>query len=184
MTLLTEIRNNDRLRWGIWAIFAISASYGLLRLGDWRVELENDYQAAARRWEQVQQIVAQPEWPRRAQQAREQYTQLQARLWQANSEGLAQASFQSWLDGKAKQVGLQNHTVRADPATTLEKVNVWQIKAQLDAEFHPERLFDLLLLLAESPQWVVVERLDISQTTRSTRLQLIVVAFFQVNSES
>jgi hypothetical protein len=184
MTFLTEIRNNHRLRWGIWAILAISATYGLLLLQDWRVELENDYQSVARRWQQVQQVVAQPEWPRRAQQAREQYTQLQSRLWQANTQGLAQASLQSWLDGKAKQVGLQNHSVRVDPATTIDRVKVWQIKAQLEAEFHPDRLFDLLLLLAESPQWIVVERLDVSQTTRSTRLQLIIVAYFQENSES
>jgi hypothetical protein len=183
MTLLVEIRNNHRLRWGIWAILGISASYGVLLLEDWRIELENEYQNVSRRWQQVQQVVSQPEWPRRDQQAREQYSQLQSRLWQANTQGLAQASLQSWLDGKAKQVGLQNHTIRVDPAITLDKVNVWQVKAQLEAEFQQDRLFDLLLLLAESPQWIVVERLDISQTTRQTRLQMWVVAYFQANSE-
>lgn len=179
MAFLAEIRHNTRLRLGLWLILTIVLSYSVLLLSDQETALLAEYQAAATRLQQVEQVIAQPQWPQRAQAMREQLVRLESTLWQANTEGLAQASLQSWLENQARVLQVQSPTVRVDPPIDLPELSAWQVKAQLEGDFEQAKLYDLLLAIAQAPQQLVIERLEASQLSRTPRFQMIVVAYFQ-----
>jgi len=105
-SLSTELRKNTRLRAGLWLIVAISISYLVLLLNDYQVKLQQEHQSASTRLNQLQTITSQTQWLERAAQAQALRSQLQVKFWQANTQGLAQATFQKWLDTEMKRAKL------------------------------------------------------------------------------
>ncbi|MDM8547259.1 hypothetical protein QUF61_12250 [Candidatus Venteria ishoeyi] len=183
--LLEELRNNTRLRLGIWLILAILLLYGLLKLGKVQQTLQTEYQQAAQQHIQLQDIHEQTFWLERAKQARALRVEVEDKLWQSASKGLAQADLQAWLNRWIKISKLSKPKLNVESAFVLpEQSNIWQVSAQLNAEFDAKALQLLLNKIAENPQWLVVERLDIQNNQRKPRFKLSVKAFFQASPAS
>lgn len=180
-TLLIELRRNTRLRIGLGLIVAILLSYASLWLNDYEKQLKNDYQSVISHLNRLQAIASQTQWDRRAAQVHQLRTQLEAQLWRANSKGLAQATFQEWLNTRIKQVQFEgNVRLKVDVAREVSQYpHLWQVTAQLEANFEPKKLNALLLAIAKNPKWIVTERLDIRQTRSHAQFILIVTAYFQ-----
>ena len=180
-SLLTELRQNTRLRVGLWLIIALLISYLILRLNDYQIQLQLEYQNAFTRLNQLQTVANQTQWLERAAQAQTLRTQLEVKFWQANTQGLAQATFQKWLNTEMKRVQIKTDAhLRIISTLEMPKyTRVWKITARLDAHFTPQSLDMLLLAIAQHPLFVVTERLEIRHS-RSPRFTLIINAYFQL----
>jgi hypothetical protein len=184
-SLLTELRKNTRLRAGLWLIVALLISYIVLLLNDYQTQLQQAHQNALTRLNQLQTIANQTQWLERAAQAQTLRTQLEVKFWQANTQGLAQATFQKWLNTEMNRAQIKKKAhLRIISTIEMPKyTNVWKITARLDAPFTPQSLEMLLLAIAQHPLFVVTERLEIRHS-RTPRFTLIINAYFQLKTEN
>jgi len=177
--LREELRQNPRLRFGLILIACILLGYGLLLLHDQQAELQAQYQQHANKLQKLQKLTQQTQWQARADLATNQRLQLEQHLWIAESPGLAQADFQSWLDKAIKKAKIKRTNLKVDEAVTLPgKPKLWKVSARLNAFFKADALEQLLLDIAQHPQWIIVDQLDIPPA-RTLRLTLQVSAYFQ-----
>jgi len=179
-SLSTELRKNTRLRAGLWLIVAISISYLVLLLNDYQVKLQQEHQSASTRLNQLQTITSQTQWLERAAQAQALRSQLQVKFWQANTQGLAQATFQKWLDTEMKRAKLiKKAYLRIKSVLEMPNdTNAWKVTARIDAPFTQRSLNRLLFAIAQHPLFIVTERLEIRHS-RTPRFTLIVSAYFK-----
>ena len=178
--LVTELRKNTRLRAGLWFIIGLLLSYITLLLNDYQGTLQQAHQNAIKRLNQLQSVAHQTQWLERASQAKALRTQLEVKFWHANTQGLAQATFQKWLDTQVNSAKMEKANLRIQSTFALPKQpNIWKITARLDASFTRQSLHQLLLAMAKHPQFIVTERLQIRNQNRIARFTLIVSAYFQ-----
>jgi hypothetical protein len=177
-SLITEFRQNTRLRVGIWLITTLLMSYAASFLQDYQAQLKKDYQETISRLNQLQSLVTQTQWLERATQSQALLNQLQVKFWQANTEGLAQAKFQKWLTEQLDRAQIEKPNVRMESTLPVPKYpKVWKVAAQVNATFNPAKLNILLLAIAEHLFWTTVEQLEV----RYTQFTIIVTAYFQVS---
>lgn len=181
--LLTELRKNTRLRIGLWFIITIMMTYIMLVLNDYHVQLKRDYHNVATRLNQLQGIAQQTQWPERAIQVQELRTQLEARLWQANTKGLAQAIFQSWLQEEMFFAQIKQSRLQVETAVEVpQNPKLWRVSAELKGIFVQKRFYSFLLEIAKSPRTIVTERLEIHQSS-PPRFSLVLTAYFKKNKK-
>jgi len=178
--VLTELQKNTRLRAGLWLIIGLLLSYIVLLLNDYQGTLQQAHQNAIKRLNQLQSVAHQTQWLERASQAKALRTQLEVKFWHANTQGLAQATFQKWFDTQVNSAKMKKAHLRIQSTFALPKQpNIWKITARLDASFTAQSLHQLLLAMAKHPQFIVTERLEIRNQNRISRFTLIVSAYFQ-----
>ncbi len=180
-----ELRTNNRLQVGLVAIIAILVAYSLLSLDEYRLKLIKELAQQQQRLAQLSGVVAQTEWQQRAEATRALRVQLEDKLWKANTVGLAQANFQAWLESNVrKHVPEARFRVDTPIEIQQEKMNLWQIKAQVDGIFLFSKINDLLLNIAKQPQWVIIDRLETRQSGNDLRLTLVLSVYFLLPAKS
>jgi hypothetical protein len=180
-TLISEFQANARLRIGFWLIMAIVLSYPLLWLDDYRQKLAEDHAQAVQQLQRVQNISAQDAWNEKAKQAKALRVQLEDKLWQAGSKGLAQATIQSWLQQQFALVKIEQPRITVEAAQDMQThEGIWRVSAKCEGQFEAKNFDALLAVFARHPQWVVVERLDILNNKRFT---LYLNAYFQAQAD-
>ena len=118
--------------------------------------------------------------------------ELEGRLWQNSTQGLAQAAFQDWLNQAAIRATLGrpavtmlaveekgdagNNDNTANPASP--NLQLWKVRAKLEFDFTPPGLMNLLRQITVNPQQVVVESLNIRKEP-VPRVDMLLVANFQ-----
>lgn len=178
-SLLTELRKNTRLRLGLWIIAAIIISYIIILMNDYSTQLQQTYHDTLTRLNQLQSVANQTNWVVRKDQIHQQLGQLKTRLWQADTKGLAQATFQKWLNAEVAKANIENARLQVESTLDVpQNTQLWQVTAKLDAIFSPETVESLLAALTKNPQLVVTERLQIYYQ-RNPRFTLIITAYFQ-----
>ncbi len=178
-SLFTELRKNTRLRVGLWLIIGLFLGYLSLLLNDYLVELQGVHQNKLNRLYQAQNINRQSQWLERAPKAQALRTKLYRKFWQANTQGLAQATLQKWFDTQINRIKMKKAYLRIQSTFELPNIpHIWKITARLDANFKPKELNKLLLAMAKQPLLIVTERLEIRNKKRNPRFTLIVNAFF------
>ncbi len=191
--LLAQLRANARLRWGLALIVAIAWLYGVLELRDDVRDQTQQHSNLAQSVARLNTQLAQPEWTERAAAARAMAVQLEGRLWQAPTAGLAQSALQEWLMGTAVKVGLAPPQINialvddAVPASvtgasadtpTATPGNLWKLRARMVFEFNAPALVDLLARMENSDRQVVIKQLVVRKEP-APRVELEVLAFFQ-----
>ena len=177
---LKEFQQNLRLRVGSGLIVIILITYVILGLNDYDNRLQQDYQSAVTQLTQLQTMITQKFWLDRATKTQQLLAELEARLWQANTKGLAQATFQKWLNDQVNSTKINNTRLIVDPAIEVEQhAYLWQVTAQLEGQFEAKKLNNLLLAIAQNIQITVTERLDIVLSTSRPNFTLIITAYFQ-----
>jgi hypothetical protein len=176
--IISELQKNTRLRLGVWLIMALLMGYVVLVLNDYQMRLKRDYQEALSQLHQLQTMTTQSQWSQRASQTHELLGQWQARFWQADTKGLAQAMFQSWLQEELYFAQLADSRLQVETTVEVPNQSLWQVSAKLDAVFVPKRLYNFLLVLSTHPQLVVVERLEIQYSQVKPKFSLVMNAYF------
>ncbi|MBE9561406.1 MAG: hypothetical protein IMF12_00900, partial [Proteobacteria bacterium] len=180
-----ELRNNTRLRLGVWLIIGLLLGYSIMLLNDYRLKTQQEYTTVVARLSQLETIANQSQWLDRTTEIRQVRKKVQGQLWQANTKGLAQATFQQWLRTITKQLKIDTKRLQVDPALDVSKYNdVWQVTAKIRGNFTRKNLTDFLLKIATNPSIVVIEMLDVYESKEQLRFVVIIKAYFRkvVNS--
>jgi hypothetical protein len=179
--LLTELRQNTRLRMGILAILVILLSYIGIWLKDYNAKLQQEYREAVTQLNRLQAVANQKQWTRRASKAQRLRNQLEAQLWQAETKGLAQAAFQKWINAQLTKIKIEGRIIlKVKPAVDVKLINnLWQVTADLSATVEAHKILALIAAVAKHPQLTVIERLNINKVRKHTRFNLLITAYFK-----
>ncbi len=176
--LISELRNNTRLRLGVWFIIGLSFSYSIMLLNDYQIKKQQSYKAVVERLSQLKTIANQSKWTDRAIEIQQLRKQLQSKLWQANTKGLAQATFQQWLRTVSKKIDVKR--LQVDPALDVAKyTDIWQVTAKLRGQFNKQDLAELLLKIATHSSIVVTEMLDVYESKDHLKFVIILKSYFR-----
>ena len=173
----SELAANLRLRLGAWAVAFIVLFYAVLVQGDRVGAAYDEYADGADRFARAERLRGQGEWSEllAAEQARNE--QLSALFWEAETQGLAEASLQAALQELLKPLEFRNMRIQSGVSQPVPEVpGLWQIQAQVNAGYRQGAELQLLHKIATHPRKLVVNRLDLVPQNR--RLLLIVSAYF------
>ena len=172
-----EFAGNLRLRFGIWLILAIVLLYAILLQNERLQSAHAAYATEAARQQRTTAMLARDDWPQLLQAEREHYRQFENWMWQAESEGLAQAQLQRELMQMSQKAGLIDVRVRSGTTESVPDVpGVWRVQANIVANHQAGVGLLMLHAIANHPRKLLVDRLEI--TRRNDRLTLLVSAYF------
>lgn len=160
-SLKAQWQQSPLLRWGGLGIVLILAYYSVLVLDDARAEAEAEVGRLQQQTLRLEQLLQEKNWPERAEAARSLRVQLETRLWQASTPGLAQAELQSWLERSLRKAGLADYRVSVEVLDAEAAPRHWTLGATLQGPLDPPALYRLLQAIESHQKLTVVEQLDI-----------------------
>lgn len=105
--------------------------------------------------------------------------QAEGRLWEAESDGLAQANFQAWILEQAYHAGMGQPDIRTSINSNANNpLKLRQLTAQVTGRFEANGLFGLLRSIASSDRLLVVNRLEV-QTAPFPHFEILLGTFLR-----
>lgn len=189
--LMAGVKDNPRLRLGLWLVVGIFWLYGLLLLRDEARLAASEQQTLAKKVARMQAQSNQSEWKARVEPAQALQLELESRLWREGTIGLAQATFQDWLNQAVQQSTLTRAVVTVaaqeesapdnnNTAKTESGLNrdLWKVSAKVGFDFVPKGLYALLGRLEGHDKQIIVESLVVRRLP-APRAEMVLVAYFQ-----
>ncbi|MBC7719760.1 MAG: hypothetical protein H7Z77_08220 [Chitinophagaceae bacterium] len=199
---LSQLRANPRLRWGIALIVGIFWLYGVLVLREQVQEQTQQYRSASLALARLQAQRAQADWPARLAPAKVMAVQLESKLWQAPTAGLAQAAFQDWINLNIVKAGVANPQISVtlvedavsssasgstsnnaassnpDNAIAPTPSDLWKIKAKINIDLGLMSVSDLINKIESDDKQIVVSTFS-TRKEPLPRAELELLAYFQ-----
>lgn len=201
--VLNNLRCNPRLRLWLALIVAVIGFYGILVLRDALQEAEQQQRSVALGITRLRAQLAQTEWLQRLPAAKIVAVQLEGRLWQAPTAGLAQAALQDWLNTALMQakatktqvtvtvideiartgvdgntpasLSTASATTDGTPATPSD---LWKIKAKVGFDFTAPSLLEFLNRIENHDKQIVLISLNVRKDPPS-HVELELLTYFQ-----
>jgi hypothetical protein len=174
--LVSQWRQSPLLQWGSVATLVLLASYLVVFLGDLGTARARQARDLNERVIRLERFSGQTGWTSRAEAARQRRVALESRLWQAGTQGLAQANLQSWLDRELQKQGVDNYQLQVEPARPApNRPGVLEVRARVKGPFVPEVFFNFLKVIEGHSQPLSVDQLEI----QGQRFDLSLIAYFQ-----
>ncbi len=178
--LLIQVRANARLQAGLALIGLLLIGWVFLVLGDWRdaqlAKLEQGHQRLA----QVRQLAGEQVWLQRAEDARRLADLLDAEIPPAQSPGLAQAAFQSWLQpftlGNATPLRLEVQT----PTYLDAPADVVRVSAEIGGGMDPRRVWEMIHRIESSTSLVTIPLLTVRSDGANKTFSLSVQGYYRL----
>ncbi len=173
----SEFAANARLRTGVWAIAAVLLFYLTLVQAERVASAHDGFAAEGARLGRAGSLLERQDWPQLLDAERAVNEALEGALWQAETQGLAQAQLQAALAGIAGKLSLSD--VRIQPGLIQpvpDLPGVWRVQAQFSASHDSGGQLQAMYALATHPQKLVVDRLEM--TRGRARLVLLLSAYF------
>ncbi|MCG5500811.1 hypothetical protein [Ectothiorhodospira lacustris] len=165
---LPALDEKTRLRLGIGLAVALVWLFVLLELSEQLGEARTLEDRLQREIARNQAVAQETYWPTFRAEVHQRLDEFRAHAWREESEGLVQARFQDWLRAQlsghalvVRDLVVALPTPLADEA--LAPAEIRQVRARITLDFKPDALHDWLTELAESPHWVWVERMLVTQ---------------------
>ena len=177
--LRRELEGNPRLQAGAVLIGVLLALYALRGVDAWRQGMVARLAAAHAQRVRTQALAGQTQWRARAAQAQALERALAARIPDADSVGLAQATQQAWLR-RAVLPFAPTATIRMDAPVPVEgQPGYWRIPAEIAGPIAVARTLQLLQRIESNRDRMQVESIRISNAA-NPQLQMTVVALVRV----
>lgn len=189
---VAEFRNNVRLRLLLAGVAGIVWLYAVINLRDLAIAKNTRFIGLERQLAKTKLQASEADWPQRLQAIKLLQVELEGRLWQNSTQGLAQAAFQDWLNQAAIRATLGRPAVTmlavedkseigaeesaSNPAS--QKLELWKVRAKIEFDFTPPGLMNLLKQITMNPQQVIIENLNIRREP-VPRVEMLLVANFQ-----
>lgn len=110
--------------------------------------------------------------------------QAEARLWEAETDGLAQANFQAWLLDQANRAGIAQTEIRTSiNSNASNPLKLRLLTAQVTGRFEAAGLFSLLRAIASHDRLLVINRLEV-QTVPVSRFEILLGTFLRPASRA
>lgn len=200
---LDDLRGNPRLRMWLALIVGVLALYGVLLLRDALQSAEQQQRTLALSVSRLRTQLTQTEWLERLPPAKTLAVQMEGRLWQAPTAGLAQAAFQDWISASLVQVkaskpqitvtvldeitaGAEGNAPPAIAPTTLAAAegapatppDLWKIKAKVGFDSAVPSLLEFLGRIENHDKQIIVDALNIRKEPPS-HVDVDLLAYFQ-----
>ena len=175
-----ELAANARLRVGVWLIAGLLLVWCILVQSDRVAAVHAEYAAEAGHLARARSLVERQDWHERLEAERATYRRLETALWEAETEGLAQAKLQGALNEAVEGLRLDNLRVRSGVSQPVPGVpGVWRVQTRLDAAYRTGVELKVLHALATHPKKMVVDRLDLRRRSRrDSYMTLMLSAYF------
>jgi hypothetical protein len=176
-----ELQTNRRAATGLLLIAALIAGYGLLSLHDAAERLRAFGSREHLRLQRIVEIGQERDWPERVTASAQLRQALEARLWVAESEGVARADIQDWISGIGREVGLPMLDIRIEltkPAALPPGLR--QITTTITAQPAEEAIAAMLDRLERAPHLIVVDRLNLKQQP-APFLEMVLVGYARIS---
>jgi hypothetical protein len=172
-----ETRKNPRTHLGILAILAILLLGLWFRIDDSHREAQGRIEADAQQLSGLRRLAGQTEWQARRDRVQRLRVQLESRLWEAESDGLAQANFQNLITRLGKEANLPRADVKVEliGATTASQ-GYRQMSATVTGPFNAPSLQKFLAKLDADGHMLVVDRLRI-ETASVPRFEMLLSTY-------
>lgn len=176
-----QLQSNQRLRWMMWGIAYIFVFYFSLVLHDWRQERNQTVTQLQRTSVKLNQLKDQTQWPERWAQEKAVAEKLRVKLWETQSESLAEADLQNYLRKIMNDHNAQNYRPRLAPT---ERVNIGgetliKVAAEVTGTVASTQIDHFMKVLADNAKSLEIERFSYSPQ-RSGQLNMQVVAYFLI----
>ncbi|MEN0037221.1 MAG: hypothetical protein AAGC78_09135 [Cellvibrio sp.] len=163
----TEWQANKRLQVISVAAFILFILWAHVQLDHWRVAKKEEVVSAASRYQDTLAVANDDAWVARAKEADEYRQNVKTKLWEATSEGEAEAKLRDWLQKQAEVVGLSITRITVEvgvPPRGLQyrpvhvdiqgvyKAGSWQVFLQALGSSTPPVVVDLEQLNVVNPQ--------------------------------
>jgi len=175
-----EIGENQRLRWGLFLIAAISGLYITLVLDDFQMELRAEYDNLVRQQGEIATLEPEKVWYDRAIREETELNKKEGAVWRAESEALARVNMQSKISNFAQQANLQKFNLKVgsfQPHAKLAGISV--IRFELDAAYTDDNMLDFVNALESNMPLFNVARLVLRQGTQRSRVTMVIYAFYK-----
>ncbi len=177
--LRQELGRNPRLQAGAVLIGVLLALYVLSGVDVWRRGMVERLAAAQAQRVRTEALAGQTQWRAREEQAQALARALAARIPEADSVGLAQATQQSWLR-QAVLPFAPKATIHMDPPVPAEgQLGYWRIPAEIAGPIAVASTLQLLQRIESNRNRMQVESIRISNAA-NPQLQMTVVALVRV----
>jgi hypothetical protein len=176
-----ELQTNRRAAAGLLLIAALIAGYGLLSLDDATTRVHSFGSREHLRLQRIGEIGQERDWPERVTASAHLRQALEARLWAAESEGVARADIQDWISGIGREVGLPMLDIRIEltkPAALPPDLR--QITATITAQPVEEAVTAMLDRIERAPHLIVVDRLNLKQQP-APFLEMVLVGYARIS---
>ena len=175
-----ELAGNARLRLGVWLIAGILLFWCILVQSDRVAAVHDEYVAEAGQLAKARSLAERQDWHERLRIERETYRRLETALWEAKTEGLAQAKLQAALNEVVDGLDLDNLRIRSGVSQPVPGVpGVWRVQTRLDAAYRSGVELKVLHALATHPKKMIVDRLDLRRRSRrDSYMTLMLSAYF------
>lgn len=188
---LKQLRDNPRLRWGIILIVGIFWLYLIVLLQESLEEQVRQHHTAAQSAARMRAQLVQSEWADRVAIAKTLALQLEQRLWQAPTSGLAQAAFQDWLNTTSTQAGIVSPQITVsviddavaktpnenDGTDNITPTDLWKVTAKLSADFSTATFLSLMNLLENHEKQIIVNSLNLRKEP-TPRIEIELLGYF------
>lgn len=172
-----ELEKSTVVRLGAWGIGGVLLLWFALTRGDAVALAHADYVSEARRLDAATGALDGGDWASRLERERRVGGELEGMLWKADFEGHAQAELEEALTGIFEPLDLGRMRIRMGVSQPVPNLpGVWQVQAQVNAEFRTGAELAALHAVATYPRKLAVERFVI--TTNPRRIDVIVSAYF------
>jgi len=158
--------------------FTVAAS-GLMILDSRDLEIRREAADTRAQLARIQQVGQTELWRQRREETSLSRNKAEARLWEAETDGLAQANFQSWLLDQAKQAGIAVGEIRSSiDSNPNNPLKLRRVTAQVGGRFEAGGFVKLLQAIADQERLIVIERLDI-QVAPVPHFEMVLGAFLR-----
>lgn len=118
-------------------------------------------------------------WRQRRAETELLRVQAEGRLWEAESDGLAQANFQAWILEQANHAGMGQLDIRTSINPNVNNpLKLRQLTAQVTGRFEPNGLLALLRSISSNDRLLVVNRLEV-QTVPFPHFEMLLGTFLR-----
>jgi hypothetical protein len=180
-----EIADNFRLRIGLWSVLGIFLVWVSLVWSDVNAMLYQSIKEQQQVYVRLQDIEGEDIWQGRLSEVQAKVSQLETKLWSADSEGLAKAKIQSELATLTKPSGVEKQVIKVGSPQLLEDFQgVSRVRARVGVTLQSDELHTLLNNLDSSEKLLVVDQLNFKFIRGKWNIELMVSAFFKADGWS
>lgn len=176
-----EWQTNKRLQLIAGAAALLFIIWVHVQLDNWREARATSAHAAQVRLMDMRQVAREHFWPERAAEAEAAAQSARQQLWQARSEGEAQARLRDWLEQQARAQGLAITRMNVDVETARTGSRYRAVRADIQGAYTPGAWQEFLeVVSSHTPRLgVEFEQLNIT-SARNQRYRLTIAAWFDI----
>jgi hypothetical protein len=155
------------------------AAGGLTVLDGIDTKLQRTLAEAQAQLRAIEHLSESDTWRKRRAETDLLRVQAEGRLWEAESDGLAQANFQAWILEQANHAGMGQLDIRTSiNSNTNNPLKLRPLTAQVTGRFEASGLFALLRSIASYDRLLVVNRLEV-QTVPFPHFEMLLGTFLR-----